>query len=128
MSASLCASFSSPSRIARDRFAWHTDWSPVNAFPVPTMPKQSPVSCAARSPAKTTPARAPSTGTRRLTTCPTCMPNLARHATTTSATVTCSRSVGRLILPDRWRRSESSCSPRKALRHSRSGSSAIGMQ
>lgn len=93
-----------PHRNAPAQFVSLTVSSLVNASPGRVIRRQSPASCAASIPARTIHARARSSGTRRLTMCPTCLPSPVRLATTTSGTATCSRSVARWTLRDRWRR------------------------
>lgn len=115
-------------RNVRDQFAWRMDSNRVSAFPDRANQKPNHVNCVAKYPAKIIHAKARSTGTKRLMMFPTCSLNPERLAMNTLAIAMFSRSVEKLIHPGRWQRSENFSCPKKALRRSRNGSSAIGMQ
>lgn len=115
-------------RNVQGQFASRTASNRANAFPDQASQKRNRASFVAKFLVKIIRAKARSIGTRRLMMFPTCTQSPERLVTTTLDTVMFSRSVEKLIRPDLWLHSENFCYQKKALRHSRNGSSAIGMQ
>lgn len=108
-------------RSAPAQFVWLMGWNHASAYRARKTLKRRRANYAANCQATINPASRHLTGTRRLTTSPTCSPSLERRAMITTDTVMFFKNAVKLTLLGRWPLSENFFCPRKVLPASKSG-------